>query len=70
MDYYIPEDEEIAWAVHRLYLNLSGGPSRMQAEHLRQWLIAAMRDYLPDATNCLKVFVIVQEAFRDGKLAK
>ena len=31
---YIPEDKEIAWAVHRLNLNHSGGPSGMRAEHL------------------------------------
>ena len=36
----IPEDEDIAWAVRRLCLNRSGGPSVLRAEHLRQWLIA------------------------------
>ena len=29
-----------------------------------------MRDDAPDATNCQKVFAIVQEAFRIGTLAK
>ena len=51
VDDYIPEDEDIDWVVHRLCLNCSGGPSRMLAKHLHQWLIAAMRDDSPDATN-------------------
>ena len=66
----IPEDEEIAWAVHRLCLNCLCGPSGMQAEHLRQWLIDATRDDPPDTTNWLKVVAIVQAAFCDGTLAK
>ena len=40
----ILEDEEIAWSVHRLRLNLSGGPSGMRAEYLCQWLIDATWD--------------------------
>ena len=39
-------------------------------EHLRQWLIAGMRDNSPDATNWLKVAANVQAAFRDGTLDK
>ena len=35
-------------------------------EHLRQWLIAAMRDDAPDATNWLKFVAIMQAAYRDG----
>ena len=42
----------------------------MRVEHLLQWLISATRDDLPDANNWLKVVIIVQEAFRDGTLAK
>ena len=66
----IPEDEEISWAVRRLCLNRSGGPSGMRAEHLRQWMIAATRDASPDATNWLKVVAIVQAEFQDGALAE
>ena len=47
----IPEDEEITWAVRSIYLNRSGVPSGMRAEHLRQWLIAVTWDNSPDATN-------------------
>ena len=70
VDDEISEDEEISWAVRSICQNRSGGPSGMRAEHLRQWLIAATRDNSPDATNCLKVFTIVQAAFRDGILAE
>ena len=70
VDDSIPEDAEIAWAVHRLCLNRSGGPSGMRAEHLRQWLIYATRDNSSGATNWLKVVSIVQAAFQDGTLAK
>ena len=34
VDDAIPEDKYIYWAVHRLILNRSGGPSGIQAEHL------------------------------------
>ena len=59
----IPEDEAITWAVRKIRLNRSCSPSVMQAEHLRQWLIAAMRDDAPDSTNWLKVVAIVHTAF-------
>ena len=51
VDDSILEDEEIAWAVRRLRLNRSGDQSGMRAEHLRQWLIDAIRDNRHDATN-------------------
>ena len=35
-------------------------------EHLRQWMIAAMQDNAPGATNWLKAVAIVQAAYRDG----
>ena len=54
----IPEDEEIAWVVHRLFLKRSGGPSGMRAEHLRQWPIAATQDNSPNATNLQRVVAI------------
>ena len=59
VDDSIPEDEDITWAVRRLLLNRLGGPSGIQAEHLHQWLIAAMRDDSPDATNWLKVVAMM-----------
>ena len=66
VDNSILEDEEIAWAVRRFCLNHSAVPSGIQVEHLRQWRISATRDDLPDATNWLKVVVIVQACSRMG----
>ena len=51
VDDFIPEDEEIAWAVRKICLNRSGGLLGMRDEHLRQWLHKAMWDDVPDATN-------------------
>ena len=70
MDYSIPEDKEITWAVLRILLNRSGGPSVMRAEHLRQWLIDETRDNSPDATNWMKVVAIIKAAFQDGTMAE
>ena len=42
----------------------------MQAEQLRQWMIATTYNNSPDATNWLKVVAIVQAAFQDGTLAE
>ena len=70
VDYSIPEDKYITWALHRLCLNRLGGPLEMQAEHLHQWLIGATWDDTTDATNWQKVVAIVQAAFRDGMLDK
>ena len=68
VDDYIPEDEEINWAVRRLLLNRLGGPSVMRAEHLRQWMIATTRYDSPDTTNWLTFVSIVQALFQDGEL--
>ena len=70
VDYSIPEDKYITWALYRLCLNRSGGPLEMQAEHLHQRLIGATWDDTTDATNWQKVIAIVQAAFRDGLLDK
>ena len=66
----IPGDEEIAWEVRMLCLNLPDSPSGMRAEHLRQWLISATQDDSPDATNWLKVVAIMQAAFQYGTMVK
>ena len=70
VDYDIPEDEEIPWEVRRLGLNLSGSPSVIRAEYLRQWLITATQDDSPDVTNFLNCVAIVKAAFREGTLAE
>ena len=40
----VPEEKEIEWVVKRLQNNRAGGPSRMRAEDLKGWLVAAKRD--------------------------
>ena len=70
VDYGILENGDIRWEVCRIFLNCLGGPPRMRAGHLRQWLIDASQDETSDATNCQKVVAIMQLAFRDGTLAK
>ena len=44
VDDYVPEEEDIVWAIRRLFQNRTGGLSEMQAEHLRSWLAAATRE--------------------------
>ena len=39
----VPDEEEIEWTVKRLRNNRAGGPSRMRAENLKDWLMAARR---------------------------
>ena len=38
IDEWIPDYEEIDWAVRWMRYNCSGTPSGMRAEHLRKWL--------------------------------
>ena len=52
------EDKEIFWALHRLRLNRSGGPTVMLSYHLCQWLQEVTREEDPDNTHWLKVVVI------------
>ena len=64
----ILEDKDIAWGVYRLCLNSLDSHSGMRTEHLRHWMIDTTRDDLPDATNWLKVFTIMQEPFSKGTM--
>ena len=70
MNDYKPEDIYIAWAVQRLFWNLSGGLSGIILEHLLQWLISANQNDKLDAANWLKVIVIVHAEFCDRTLAE
>ena len=70
VDYDIPEDKDIAWAVHIIHTDRLGSPSVKKAEHPRQWLITATWDESPDSTNWLKVVDIVQSSLREGMLAE
>ena len=43
MDYLVPTEDNIEWAMKRLHNHRSRGPSRMRAEHLKGWSAAAMK---------------------------
>ena len=43
VDDLVPTEDEIEWAVKRLQNHRSGGPSGMQAKHLKGWIAAAKR---------------------------
>ena len=68
IELYVPKYKYIAWAVHRIFLNLLVGPSGMRAEHLCQWLHEVTWEEDPDTTNWHKVVTIVQSEFRYGTL--
>ena len=44
VEYGVPEEEEIEWAVKCLRNNRAGGASRMRAEDLKGWLAAARQE--------------------------
>ena len=69
VDDYVHEDEDITCAVLRLHLNSSDGLSGIRTEHLCQWLHEETRDEASGATNCHKVFEIVQAEFHDENMA-
>ena len=81
----VPYEGEIEWAVKRLRKNLSGGTSRMWAEHLKGWIAAARRvekvetadkegggqeNAREGTENWARVVELVQTALRDGDLSE
>ena len=69
LDDNIPGKEDISKAVMWLWLNYTGVPSGMRAEHLRLWICAAKREEHPDPEKLEKVFVIIHADFRGEVLA-
>ena len=65
---YIPADEGTTWAVFRIRLNRSGGPSGIRVEHPPQWLHKPTWEEAPETTNWQKVVAILQAELRDGTL--
>ena len=43
VDYLVPIEGEIKWAVNCQRNHRSGGPSGMQAQHLKGWLVAVRK---------------------------
>ena len=48
IDDSVPTEDKIAEAVTKLRRNRSRGPSRIHAEHLKEWLAAAKRGGLAE----------------------
>ena len=44
LDELVPMEDDIEWAVRRMWDNHSGGPSRIRAEHLQQWIWEAQKE--------------------------
>ena len=43
IDDSVPTEDEVEAAVKKFWRNISGGPSRIRAEHVKGWLAAARR---------------------------
>ena len=70
VDYSVPEEEEIEWAMKRIHSKCSWVPSGMQEEHLRHWLKESREMETPYATNWMKVVDLVQTTFQDGQISE
>ena len=83
IDNSAPTEDEIAEAVTKLRRKMSGGPSRIRAEHLKGWLAAAKRGVAAEEKGKNKteaeeegeemwgnVVERTQTTFREGKLAE
>ena len=79
------DEGETKWAVKRLHNNRAGGTSRMQAEHLKGWLVAVRigekgetadkegggrEDTREGAENWVRAVELLQTAFRYRDLAE
>ena len=51
MDYSLPMEDEIEWAVRRLKDNFSVGTSGMSADHIQQWLREAWKNSIEAETE-------------------
>ena len=45
VDYLVPTEEKIEWAVKLIYNHRSGGTSGMRAEHIKGWLAETRKKY-------------------------
>ena len=83
IDDSVPTEDEIAAAVKKLRRNRSGGPSRIRAEHIKGWLVAAKRGGVAEEKGKEKtaaeeegeelwgkVVEMTQTDFRDGTLVE
>ena len=65
VDDLVTEDMEVEWNVKWLRYKISGGPSGMQADHLKHCLAEDQDEETSGTTNCLRVVYLVQKEFHD-----
>ena len=64
------EEAYIKGAMKRFCSNLSGGPSRIQMEHLNFWLEYLWYKENPETIHCIKIVCLVQTVFHNRQLTE
>ena len=65
IDDVVPEPSEIMEAVRRLRKGKAPGPSKVRAEHFKEWVEEATRDENPYQGNWDRVVALVQSCFQE-----
>ena len=64
----VPEPDEIADAIRGLRNGKLPGPSKIRAEHLKEWVREAYRDVDPDQENWDRVVDLIQTCFQERQV--
>ena len=67
IDDVVPEPDEIAEAILGLKNGKSPGPSKVRAEHLKEW-VKAYREHYPYQGNWNRVVDLIQTCFREQQV--
>ena len=68
IDDVVPEPSEIMEAVRRLRNGKAPGPSKVRAEHFKEWVEEATREENPYQGNCDRVVELVQCCFQERQV--
>ena len=68
IDDVVPEPDEIAGAIRRLRNKKSPGPTKIRAEHIKEWVKEAYREHHPYQGNWNRVVDLIQNCFRDQQV--
>ena len=68
IDDVVPEPDEIADAIRGLRNGKAPGPSKVRAEHLKEWVREAYRDVDPYQENWDRVVDLIQTCFRERQV--
>ena len=68
IDDVVPEPDEIADAIKGLRNGKSPGPSKIRAEHLKEWVKEAYREHHPYQGNWNRVVDLIQTCFRERQV--